>query len=367
MVGQEQIHQLLAHAVKSEASDIHISEGYPPIIRIDGKLQPIKGKLLTKQDMEDIIVQILDDYQMERFRENMELDFGFSIPDVAHFRVNVFTKLGGYGIAFRIIPEHIRSLEELGMPEGVKQLAGRREGLILVTGPTGHGKSTTLASMIGLMNSERRWHIMTIEDPIEYTHTPKNCLIQQRELGQHTKSFSAALRSALREDPDVILVGEMRDLETISLALTAAETGHLVLSTLHTRNAPDTINRIIDVFPAEQQRQILAQIASSLLGVISQRLIKSDTQKGRVAAVEVMISNSAIRNLIREQKMHQIYSIMQSSTSTGMQTMDDSLLQLLHKGSITKKTAMKYSIDPERFSTKFKPYVKKQIENSGVQ
>ena len=208
---------------------------------------------------------------------------------------------------------------------------------------------------------------MTIEDPIEYTHTPKNCLIQQRELGQHTRSFSAALRSALREDPDVILVGEMRDLETISLALTAAETGHLVLSTLHTRNAPDTINRIIDVFPAEQQRQILAQIASSLLGGISQRLIKLDTQKGRVAAVEVMISNSAIRNLIREQKMPQIHSIMQSSTSTGMQTMDDSLLQLLHKDSITKKTAMKYSIDPERFSTKFKPYVKKQVENSGVQ
>jgi twitching motility protein PilT len=286
---------------------------------------------------------------MERFRKQMELDFGYSIEGVAHFRVNVFYKMGGYGIAFRIIPEIIRTLQELGMPQGALDLARRMEGLILVTGPTGHGKSTTLASMIDLMNKERRWHILTIEDPIEYTHIPKNCLIQQRQLGQHTHSFSAALRSALREDPDVILVGEMRDLETISLALTAAETGHLVLSTLHTRNAPDTINRIIDVFPAEQQRQILSQLAGSLLGVISQRLIPADNDNGRRAAVEVMIMNSAIRNLIRERKTYQIRSVMQSSTQDGMQTMDDSLVQLIRAGYVSRKTAAKYATDYERF------------------
>ncbi len=352
MVSLEQIHKLLMHAVRNQASDIHLSQGYPPIVRIDGKLQSIKGKVLTKQDMEDIIVQVLDDSQMEKFREKMELDFGYSVSGLAHFRVNVFNKLGGYAMAFRIIPDKIRSLQELGMPKGVIQLAKEMEGLIIVTGPTGHGKSTTLAAMIDMMNTERNWHIITIEDPIEYTHSPKNCLIQQRELGHHTNSFAAALRSALREDPDVILVGEMRDLETISLALTAAETGHLVLSTLHTRNAPDTINRIIDVFPAEQQKQILAQIAGSLLGVISQRLLPTASGAGRVAAVEVMIANSAIRNLIRERKVHQILSIMQSSTSSGMQTMDDSLLHLLHTGKIIRQDALKYALEWERFLPK---------------
>ena len=352
MIGRDQILQLLTHSVKSNASDIHLSEGYPPIIRIDGKLQPLKGKVLTKQDMEDIIVQILDDYQMEKFRERLELDFGYAIPEVAHFRANCFEKLGGIGLAFRIIPDHIRTLEELGMPRGVIQLARHQEGLILVTGPTGHGKSTTLAGMIDLMNTERNWHVMTVEDPIEYKHPKKNCLIQQRELGHHTHSFAAALRSALREDPDVILVGEMRDLETISLALTAAETGHLVLSTLHTRNAPDTINRIIDVFPGEQQRQIMAQISSSLLGVISQRLIPEASGVGRVAAVEVMIANSAIRNLIRERKVHQIRSVIQSNTSAGMQTLDESLLDLLQKGKITRETCMKYASEIDRFTPK---------------
>jgi len=353
MLGQDQINQLLMLAVKNDASDIHLSVGYPPIVRINGKLQSIKGKVLTKQDTEDLLVQILDDYQITRFREELELDFGYSVPGVAHFRANVFSKLGGVGMAFRIIPDKILGLRELGMPDGVIQMAREMEGLILVTGPTGHGKSTTLASMINLMNAERRWHIITIEDPIEFTHKPKNCLIQQRELGHHTRSFAAALRSALREDPDVILVGEMRDLETISLALTAAETGHLVLSTLHTRNGPDTVNRIIDVFPAEQQKQILAQIASSLCGIVSQRLLPSETNKKRVAAVEILVANSALRNLIRERKTHQILSIMQSSTASGMQTMDDSLLQLLQKGLITREIAQKYSIDTERFSSKY--------------
>lgn len=362
MIGTEQIQKLLSHAVQNNASDIHLSEGYPPILRIDGMLQQIKGKVLSKQDLEDIIVQILDDFQMEKFRKNLELDFGYSVPNVAHFRVNVFTKLGGYGMAFRIIPDHIRTLEELGMPEGVTQLARAMEGLILVTGPTGHGKSTTLAAMINLINNERRSHIITIEDPIEYTHTPKNCLIQQRELEHHTHTFSAALRSALREDPDVILVGEMRDLETIALALTAAETGHLVLSTLHTRNAPDTVNRIIDVFPSEQQKQILAQISSSLLGIISQRLLPTALGSGRVAAVEVMLANSAIRNLIRERKMHQIRSIMQSSTSKGMQTLDDCLLKLVQSGKITRQTAQKYATEFDRFSPKSSEHEKVRLK-----
>lgn len=349
MISQDNINQLLSYAVKNQASDIHLSQGYPPIIRIDGKLQTIKGKLLTRDDMEDIVVQILDDYQMERFKRELEFDFGYSVPNVAHFRVNCFCKLGGYGMAFRIIPDKIKSLQELGMPEGVVRMAREMEGLILVTGPTGHGKSTTLAAMIDLMNAERHSHIITVEDPIEYSHPQKNCLIQQRELGHHTHSFAAALKSALREDPDVILVGEMRDLETISLALTAAETGHLVLSTLHTRNAPDTVNRIIDVFPAEQQSQVLSQIAGSLLGVVSQRLLPMATGSGRVATVEVMMSNSAIRNMIRERKIHQIPSVIQSSTSIGMQTMDDSLLQLVRNGKISRKVAQKYAAEPERF------------------
>ena len=348
MIGLQQIHNLLNQAKKREASDVHLSQGYPPILRIDGKLQPIKGRVLSKQDMEDIMVQLLDDYQMDRFRKEKELDFGYAVKEIAHFRVNVFTKLGGYGMAFRIIPDNIRSLEELGMPAGVINLARATEGLILVTGPTGHGKSTTLASMIDLMNTEKRYHIITIEDPIEYTHKPRNCLIQQRELGHHTHSFSAALKSALREDPDVVLVGEMRDLDTIQLALTAAETEHLVLSTLHTRNAPDTVNRIIDVFPAEQQTQILAQLSSSLLGIVSQRLLSRAEGHGRVAAVEVMAINSAVRNLIRERKTHQLKSVMQSSTTKDMQTMDDHLISLLKQGTVIADEAVRYATEYER-------------------
>jgi len=348
MITRDQINELLAYAVKSQASDIHLSEGYPPIVRIDGQLQPVKGKVLTKQDMEDIIVQILDDYQLERFKKELELDFRYSISDTSHFRGNVFTKMGGYGIAFRVIPERIRTLKELGFSDTVVKLARTVEGLILVTGPTGHGKSTTLAAMIDLINTERRCHIITIEDPIEYTHPKKNCLIQQRELGHHTLSFSAALRSALREDPDVILVGEMRDLETIALALTAAETGHLVLSTLHTRNAPDTVNRIIDVFPAEQQGQVLSQLAGSLQGVISQRLLPLASGVGRMAAVEIMLATPAIRNLIRERKVHQIPAIMQASAAMGMQLLDDHLLQLVRMGKITKGVAIRYATDPAR-------------------
>jgi len=349
MITRDKVNQLLTHAYRTQASDIHLSSGYPPIFRVDGKMQPIGNKVISKQDMEDIIVQILDDFQMERFREEKELDFGYTVEGVAHYRTNVFMKLDGYGLAFRVIPDRIRSLEELGMPEGVVSLARRVEGLILVTGPTGHGKSTTLAGMIDLINTERHSHIITIEDPIEYTHPKKQCLIQQRELGSHTHSFSNALRSALREDPDVILVGEMRDVETISLALTAAETGHLVMSTLHTRNAPDTINRVIDVFSGDQQNQILTQLAGSLVGVIAQRLLPTASGTGRCAAVEVMIATGAIRNLIREKKTHQIPSTMQSSASAGNITLDESLARMLRSGSINRENALKYAIEPERF------------------
>ncbi|MBN1781622.1 type IV pilus twitching motility protein PilT [bacterium] len=349
MITRDKINQLLTHAYRSSASDIHLSSGYPPLFRVDGKMQPIGNKVISKQDMEDIIVQVLDDFQMERFREEKELDFGYTVESVAHFRTNVFMKLDGYGLAFRVIPDRIRSLQELGMPEGVVSLAHRLEGLILVTGPTGHGKSTTLAGMIDLINTERQSHIITIEDPIEYTHPKKSCLIQQRELGNHTKSFSNALRSALREDPDVILVGEMRDVETISLALTAAETGHLVMSTLHTRNAPDTINRVIDVFSGDQQNQVLTQLAGSLVGVISQRLLPTAAGSGRCAAVEVMIATAAIKNLVREKKTHQIPSAMQSSAAQGNITLDESLARMMKNGTITRDTALKYAIEPERF------------------
>ena len=362
MITREHINELLAHAVKSQASDIHISEGYPPLVRIDGKIQQIKGKVLTKQDLEDIIVQILDDFQMEKFKRDLEIDMRYNVQNVANFRTNVFTKMGGYGIAFRVIPDHIRSLQELGFSEGVIRIARTMEGLILVTGPTGHGKSTTLAAMIDLINTERHSHIITIEDPIEYVHPKKSCLIQQRELGHHTLSFSNALRSALREDPDVILVGEMRDLETVSLALTAAETGHLVLSTLHTRNAPDTVNRIIDVFPAEQQGQVLAQLSGSLQGVVSQRLLVSASGIGRVAAVEIMIATTAIRNMIREKKVHQIPSVMQASAQAGMQTLDDHLLQLVRNGKISKSVAIRHATEPQRIDPTMAGDIRKHIK-----
>ena len=349
MITRDKVNQLLSHAYRTQASDIHLSSGYPPLFRVDGRLQAIGNKVISRQDMEDIIVQILDDFQMERFRELKELDFGYTVEGVAHYRTNVFQKLDGYGLAFRVIPDRIRGLDELGMPDGVVSLARRMEGLILVTGPTGHGKSTTLAGMIDQINSERQSHIITIEDPIEYTHPKKQCLIQQRELGQHTHSFANALRSALREDPDVILVGEMRDVETIALALTASETGHLVMSTLHTRNAPDTINRVIDVFSGDQQNQVLTQLAGSLVGVIAQRLLPTASGTGRVAAVEVMIATNAIRNLIREKKIHQIPSTMQSSAAAGNITLDEGLMRLFRSGTISRDTALKYAIEPERF------------------
>ena len=354
MISREQVNQLLQHAVKNQASDIHLCQGYPPIVRIDGKLQALKGKVLSKQDMEDILVQIMDDFQMERFKKDLELDFGYEIPDVAHFRVNAFTKLGGYAMAYRIIPDRIRTLQELGMPPGVINLAEHMEGLILVTGPTGHGKSTTLAAIIDKINEERNCHIITIEDPIEYTHKRRNSLVQQRELGHHTHSFAASLRSALREDPDVILVGEMRDLETISLALTAAETGHLVLSTLHTRNAPDTVNRIIDVFPPAQQQQIRLQLSTTLQAVITETLVRRKGAPGRAAAFEIMVCTPAIRSAIREAKTPQIYTSIQTGSRLGMIQMDQYLWNLFNQGVVDYEEALAHCNNPDEFEKKAK-------------
>ncbi len=349
---KEQLDGILSFAVKKGASDIHLSSGYPPLIRIHGKLQRVNTRSVRSEHLQKLANEILTPEQQETLKTTKELDFAYAIPGVARFRTNVFFQIKGRSFAFRVIPEKIRSLEELGAPEGVYNLARQREGLVLVTGPTGSGKSTTLAAMIDLIDSERQVHIITIEDPIEYVYSGKNCLINQRELGPHTKSFANALRAALREDPDVILVGEMRDLETISLALTASETGHLVLATLHTNSAAETINRIVDVFPAGQQDQIRAQFADSILGVISQRLLPTRDGRGRVAAMEVMIATPAVRNLIRERKVHQIPSAIQTGAKFDMQSMDQSLLKHIRDGKITREQAVLYAVDVQMFGLK---------------
>ena len=304
--------KLLTFAVQQEASDIHITAGNPPIVRIHGQLKRIDSKVLSNENLTELVKSMLSQEQHDFFYKQKEIDIAYSVKGVARFRTNVYLQLHGISIALRVIPEKIRSLEGLGAPAGVYYLAREQEGLVLVTGPTGSGKSTTLAAMIDLIDSERQMHIITIEDPIEYVYKGKKCLINQRELGPHTLSFANALRAVLREDPDVILIGEMRDLETISLALTAAETGHLVFATLHTNSAAETVNRIVDVFPAGQQDQIRAQFSNSLLGVVSQRLLPTLNGKGRVAAMEIMIANPAVKNMIREGKTHQIPSLIQT-------------------------------------------------------
>jgi len=292
---------------------------------------------------------LLDEEQKKFLYENKEIDFAYAIPGVARFRTNVYHQLRGMALAFRIIPEKIRSLKELDCPPGVYEMARRQEGLVLVTGPTGSGKSTTLAGMIDLIDTEKNLHIITVEDPIEYVYKGRNCLINQRELGSHTKSFLNALRAALREDPDVILIGEMRDLETISLALTAAETGHLVFATLHTNSAAETVNRVVDVFPAGQQDQIKAQFADSLLGIISQRLIPTLDGNGRVAAMEILFATPAAKNLIREGKSHQIPSVIQTGGQFGMQTMDQSLMKFVQERRISIDLAKLYANDMNFF------------------
>jgi twitching motility protein PilT len=342
------ITQLLTFGVQEGASDCHLSSGEPPMLRVNGDLKKLDYPPLTREEVHALVYDIMGDAQRKSFEETHECDFSFALGDIARFRVNVFMQRKGEGAAFRTIPSKILSLEELGMPPILKQLCEKEKGLILVTGPTGSGKSTTLAAMIDFLNNTFEGHILTVEDPIEFVHESKKCLVNQRELGAHTQSFANALRAALREDPDVILVGEMRDLETIQLALTAAETGHIVFGTLHTSSAPKTVDRVIDVFPPTQQAQIRAQFAESIEAVITQTLLKKKTG-GRIAALEIMIGTTAIRNLVREGKIHQIPGTMQVSQKDGMQTMDMALQNLVAKDIVTKEEAQAKSMNPNLF------------------
>ena len=343
------IKNLLKHASNIRASDLHLSVGFPPLLRIDGVLRKTDAPVLSMQDVEEMLQSILSVEQKKEFEKNKEMDFAYEYTGVGRFRVNLFTQMRGLAGAFRIIPSTIMTLEDIQAPKGAYSLARMEKGLVLVTGPTGSGKSTTLAAVIDMINRERKEHIITIEDPIEYVHKGINCLINQREIGHHSHSFAQALRSSLREDPDVILVGEMRDLETIALAITAAETGHLVFGTLHTSSAPETVDRVIDVFPSDQQNQIRAVFANSIEGVIAQKLIPKEEGKGRIAAMEVMIATSAIRNLIRERKTHQMGTAIQTSTDGGMQSMDQSLMNLLNEGDINVTIAKEYAIEKKPF------------------
>lgn len=347
-----EILELLEFAKKEKASDIHISSGEPPMIRILGDMRKIDITALNKEDVHRMLYDILNDQQRKTYEEHHELDFAIDISDSGRFRVNAFMQSRGESIVFRTIPTAIPTLEQLSMPKIVGDLTKKEKGLVLVTGPTGSGKSTTLAAMIDLINREEKCHILTIEDPIEFVHQSKNSLINQRELGIHTHSFANALRSALREDPDVILVGEMRDLETISLALTAAETGHLVFGTLHTSSAPKTVDRIIDVFPAEQQEQVRTMFSESLQAVITQQLIRRRDGNGRIAALEIMIGTSAVRNLIRENKIAQIPSSIQTGRQHGMQTMDQALIELYQKELVARESIEKLVSSPTVLNSK---------------
>src|SRR5438132_2133840 len=334
--------ELLRNLTEVGGSDLHITTGSAPQVRVDGHLRALEGhRMLTSADTKQLAYSVLTDAQKHRFEENLELDFSFGVKGLSRFRANIFNQRGAVGAVFRAIPYEIKSFEDLGLPQVVSDLCKKPRGLVLVTGPTGSGKSTTLAAMIDKINRERHEHILTIEDPIEFLHNHKNCIVNQREVNADTKGFPEALRTALRQDPDVVLVGEMRDLETIESALRIAETGHLTSATLHTNSAASTINRLIDVFPAMQQAQVRAQLSLTLEGILCQSLLPRADGHGRVLAMEILIPNSAIRNLIREDKVHQIYSMMQSGQDIhGMQTFNQSLASLFHKRQITRETAM---------------------------
>ncbi|NLJ99465.1 MAG: type IV pilus twitching motility protein PilT [Tissierellia bacterium] len=336
--------KLIEYATLKKASDIHITVGVPPILRRNGKLINVGEAKLMPEDTENLVQQVLDEKQLIRLKDKGEVDTSFSISRFGRFRINAYNQRGSYAMAIRIIPFKIPTMEELGLPAIVKDLSKLPRGLILVTGPTGSGKTTTLASMIRLINEEKECHILTLEDPIEYVHKHNKSMVNQREIGTDTHSFANALKASLRQDPDVILVGEMRDLETISVALTAAETGHLIFSTLHTTGAAKTIDRIIDVFPPYQQQQVRIQLSSVIEAIISQQLLPK-VDDGRVAAFEVMVANPAIRNLIREEKTHQIDTSIQTGGQEGMQTMDKSLLELYNKGVISKKTLLSQAVN----------------------
>jgi twitching motility protein PilT len=343
------ITQLLAFSVKNDASDLHLSAGLPPMIRVHGDVRRINVEPLDHKAVHAMVYDIMNDAQRKHYEEFLEVDFSFEIPSLARFRVNAFNQSRGAGAVFRTIPSKVLTLEDLNAPKVFGELALKPRGLVLVTGPTGSGKSTTLAAMINHFNENEYGHILTIEDPIEFVHQSKKSLINQREVGPHTLSFSNALRSALREDPDAILVGEMRDLETIRLALTASETGHLVFATLHTSSAPKTIDRIVDVFPAEEKEMVRAMLSEALVGVISQTLCKKKDGSGRVAAHEIMIGTPAIRNLIRENKVAQMYSMIQTSQAYGMQTLDQNLADLVKRNLISATEARTKAKQPENF------------------
>jgi len=335
------LNDLLVHVLDVGASDLHLTAGVAPSVRLHGGLRPMDGySSLTPQVIQRALYAILTQKQREKFEENLELDFSYSVPGKARFRVNVYRQRDSLGAAFRLIPYEIKPLDDLGIPPIVKTFAGLQRGFVLVTGPTGSGKSTTLAGLVDVANTTRNDHIMTVEDPIEFLHRHKGCVVNQREVGEDTLSFQNALKHVLRQDPDIILVGEMRDLETISVALTAAETGHLVYATLHTADAAQTIDRVIDVFPPHQQQQIRVQLAGALQGVVCQTLCKTADGSGRVVAAEVLIATPAIRNLIREGKTHQIYSAMQAGGQFGMVTLDQSLAALVKRGRVTYEHAV---------------------------
>lgn len=346
-----EITKLLAYALKSGASDLHLSVGSIPMIRINGVMKPLNMDMTSDGDMESILPQVMNDNQIQHFKDIKEIDFSSQLDGKGRFRVNFFHQIRGIAAVFRAIPEIPKGFDELGLPPILENLSMLDRGLVLLTGPTGSGKSTTLAAMVDHMNQSRSGHIITIEDPVEYFHYSNQCMINQRELGTSTRSFANALRAALREDPDIILVGEMRDLETISLALTAAETGHLVLSTLHTSSAVKAVDRIIDIFPASQKGQIRSMMSESLEAVIAQKLLKTKDNKGRVPALEIMMATTAIRNLIREDRIYQITSVMQAGGVEGMQTLDQDLQRLVSQGKIERSAAVQIADNPKLFGS----------------
>ena len=355
---------LLEEMIEREASDLHCTAGERPKLRVDGDITNSScGEVLTPKDTLQLAYSVLTENQKKRFETEDELDFSFGIQNLARFRGNVFKQRGCVALVIRMIPFNVRTFQDLNLPPVVAQLAEKPRGLILVTGPTGSGKSTTLAAVIDKINKERQGHIITVEDPIEFIHRHQGCIVNQREVGTDTKSFASALKYALREDPDVILVGEMRDLETISAALTIAETGHLALATLHTNSAAESINRIIDVFPSNQQSQVRAQLAFVLEGVLTQTLVQKARGRGRAMAAEIMVATPAIRALIREDKIHQIYSSMQSGKKFGMQTMNDSLNQLYTSREVSKEECLRVSPDPNEF---LRMIGEKPLEDQGI-
>jgi twitching motility protein PilT len=335
--------------VEQGASDLHLTSGSQPILRVSGELQRIRYQTLENDDLKKMLYEITTEYKVKEFEETGDIDFAYEIPGLSRYRANFFVQTNGVAAVFRQIPDTILTTEQLGLPNVLNRLPMLPKGLVLVTGPTGSGKSTTLAALVDYANMQRKDHILTIEDPVEFVHKSKNCVVNHREVGSHTKSFAAALRAALREDPDIILVGEMRDLETISLACEAASTGHLVFGTVHTQSAAKTVDRIIDVFPHEQQEQIRATLADSLQAVVSQTLFKRRDGKGRCAALEILIVTPAVRNLIRDNKTFQIHTVLQTGKKYGMQSLDDAIMDLLNKRRINAEDAYLHCLDKERF------------------